>query len=441
MVAVLLMSNFSFLDGKWMESGKFGRKAEESYLYGDPTAVLFHLRTFLEKLTKLLIDLSGNEIDNKELNLNERIILLERQGTLPKVIANKFHKLRMDANIVVHEGGENLAEPIDALEALNYIKLAYSIAVWSYQEFDFAGFEAQPFFIPKGQTDHIQSQPNNESIESKYSKLEINQAEKENIEDTEKNMIRETAYHRLSNQGKKFSCVGIDSCKKGWMVVNITHTSFEIGIFETIEEVYKEYKDSNSLIIDIPIGLPEDKIQEEMRPDPSARHILGSRGCTVFNAPCRQAVYNDTYEQASQANREIMEKGLSKQSFAICPKIKEVDLFLEKAPHFKNRLLESHPEVCFAKLNSNQPIMDSKGTKEGQEKRIAVLEQHYDKTKDLIDYANRNQQYRRYLVDIIDALCMAVIGIVALENGIKSIPESPKTDNRGIPMQMVYAVD
>ena len=43
------------------------------------------------------------------------------------------------------------------------------------------------------------------------------------------------------------------------------------------------------------------------------------------------------------------------------------------------------------------------------------------------------------IVDVIDALCLAVIGRIGVKEGFKTIPVSPEKDSRGINMEMVYA--
>jgi len=72
----------------------------------------------------------------------------------------------------------------------------------------------------------------------------------------------------------------------------------------------------------MPIGLPESI--NEIRPDAEARRIISGRSSCIFNTPCRQAVYTGDYFEASEINRQILGKGLSKQSFAICSNIRSI---------------------------------------------------------------------------------------------------------------------
>ncbi len=77
---------------------------------------------------------------------------------------------------------------------------------------------------------------------------------------------------------------------------------------------------------------------------------MSGRASCIFNPPCRQALVEDDYYRASEVNKEILDKGLSKQSFNICEGIKEADKLLQNRPELKNKLRESHPEICFAAL-------------------------------------------------------------------------------------------
>lgn len=236
---------------------------------------------------------------------------------------------------------------------------------------------------------------------------------------------------------KKFSCVGIDGCKNGWVAVRITGTNFEVSIFHHIEEICKEFDDVNTLIIDMPIGLPE--TMGEIRPEGMARNILKGKASSIFNVPCRQAVHARTYEEANEINKEVLGKGLSRQSFNISPKMKEIDEYLAAHPQFKNQLLEGHPELCFAMLNSGVPLFENKKTYEGVRKRIELLSRYYEKTEELIAYVSGHDQLKTMMDDVMDAFCLAVTGMLSLEKGLKRIPESPMEDKWGILMQMVYA--
>jgi predicted RNase H-like nuclease len=171
-------------------------------------------------------------------------------------------------------------------------------------------------------------------------------------------------FNKLTHGQKDFSCVGIDGCRSGWVAVNITDNGFEVEMYKSIEEICSKFADSDCLLVDMPIGLAENS--KDIRPDSEARTYLSGRTSCIFNTPCRQAVYEEDYFEASQINKSYLGKGLSKQSFAICGQIRQIDEFLGKNPEYKGKLRESHPEVCFAVLASKDdiylPLYNSKHT-------------------------------------------------------------------------------
>jgi len=112
---------------------------------------------------------------------------------------------------------------------------------------------------------------------------------------------------------------------------------------------------------------------------------------------------------------------------------------LHNNPQWKNKLVESHPEFCFSKLNNNIPVFEDKKSKEGQEKRLEILTRYYQQCYQVVDKFLTDIPSRKKIDDVVDALCLAVIGKITLERGLKSIPENPMMDAKGIMMQMVYA--
>nr|WP_242987708.1 DUF429 domain-containing protein [Anaerobacterium chartisolvens] len=248
-------------------------------------------------------------------------------------------------------------------------------------------------------------------------------------------------FNRLTQEQRGFSSVGIDGCRAGWVAVNITKEGFEVELYKSIVEICSKYSDSDSILVDMPIGLPESI--DEIRPDAEARKIIAGRSSCIFNTPCRQSVYTEDYFEASSINKQVLGKGLSKQSFAICNNIREIDELLEKVPEFKEKIKESHPEICFAMLQSTgpykEPIYESKHTEEGQYARFTVLEQYYDRAADFVQYIHGHPRLSKISEDCIDALCLAVTGMLGIKNGFRTVPEKPMCDSRGILMQMVCA--
>lgn len=232
--------------------------------------------------------------------------------------------------------------------------------------------------------------------------------------------------------------VGADGCHAGWFAVAIAKDgSWETGVFEDVESLWNKYRRASVILLDIPIGLREDGALERLC-DKRARKLLGpKRGATVFPAPCRKATREETYREASRVNREMTGRGLSKQTWSIIPKIREVDELLASDKSAGSRIREIHPEICFWALACH-PMQRSKKKREGFLERMEVLRSVYPRTDELVSQARAG--FKSHDVakdDILDALSAAVTAKVGKEK-LVSLPEPPERDSRGLPMQMVY---
>jgi len=140
---------------------------------------------------------------------------------------------------------------------------------------------------------------------------------------------------------------GIDGCRGGWVVV----TASSEGGATSVERVPNlrgvvsrvDSGELGAVGIDIPIGLPE---SGSRRCDVEARKMIGSRRSSVFPAPIRALLGATSYEEALSRSRGIAGKVLSRQVFAILPKITEVDHLM--TPDCQHQLVEVHPGFASA---------------------------------------------------------------------------------------------
>lgn len=233
--------------------------------------------------------------------------------------------------------------------------------------------------------------------------------------------------------------VGVDGCAGKWVAVSISENGFEVNLYRNIKDVCEKYGEADSVIVDMPIGLPENL--SEMRPDCELRKRLKGKASSVFNTPCRQAVYAANYTQAIEENKKVLHGSISPLSNAIIPKIREIDLFLQENPEWKNRLLESHPEFCFSLLNRNSPILENKKTLTGIKKRMDLLSRYYPESYSVVKSFQKiaPSVLSTKLDDVIDALALAVVGLLGLKNGFYTVPGNSMADSTGIKMQILGA--
>ncbi|MDE0473498.1 MAG: DUF429 domain-containing protein, partial [Gammaproteobacteria bacterium] len=167
---------------------------------------------------------------------------------------------------------------------------------------------------------------------------------------------------------------GIDGCRAGWLYLALARSGEPgWGVVGAIEELVSGADDSDRIFVDTPIGLPNGR--ERRLCDREARRRLGAlRASAVFPAPVRAALAADTYEDANRISREETGRGMTRQTFAILPRVREVDCLLRKSEKARHIVREVHPEICFWALAGRSPLRDGKKTGGGFDERLALLE-------------------------------------------------------------------
>ena len=237
-----------------------------------------------------------------------------------------------------------------------------------------------------------------------------------------------------------FTAYGVDGCRAGWFFVAI-EPSREIrwGVVPMLADLVRTVADSDRIFVDIPIGLPEGA--ESRACDRDARRRLGRRASSVFSAPVRAVLGNDTFEDANRASRVAAGKGISKQTFAIVRKVQEIDSFLRQCPKAHGLVREVHPEVCFWAFAGETPMRLSKKAKAkaGFRERVSVLSSLRPSVPD--EASRIAREFRRKDVawdDIVDAFVAALTASQPAER-LRTLPAVPERDRCGLPMEMVYA--
>lgn len=241
-------------------------------------------------------------------------------------------------------------------------------------------------------------------------------------------------FRQLTTGKKECFVVGIDWMKPYWLAAEIRGEDIFVRKLTHLAEINNCYLHADAVLIDIPIGLPENAEENAARPDRAARNYLSAdRKPTMFPVPCRQSIHIAGYAQASAENERVLGKKLTSQSYAFAKMICQADDFLADEKYWQNRLMESHPEVAFQMLNGGNGLQSSKHTEAGARERITIL-QRYGIDPLSLFAAFTPKQYE----DVLDALCLAVSAKLGCENGFRTIPEEPTCDSRGLKMQMVF---
>ena len=237
--------------------------------------------------------------------------------------------------------------------------------------------------------------------------------------------------------------VGVDGCKGGWFSVGLDSGCYETAVFPTFRELLDYYASAKLILVDIPIGLPEGKGGRDC--DRKARKLLGRpRASSVFPTPTRQTVQQasrepEDYRAAVRIERGSRGKGIGIQTFNIAPKIAEVDEVMRTRGLGAEPLVrEVHPELLFCSLNCGKPMESPKKGNPGRDERLRVLQEAEPRAQKI--YEGGCCKFRRKVVardDILDALAAAVVAYHHHDR-LRTLPECPPKDPKGLPMEIVY---
>jgi len=242
---------------------------------------------------------------------------------------------------------------------------------------------------------------------------------------------------RASSGGGRVRHIGVDGCGGGWIAVSKSAGELRYAIFATARELFRAYSTAERICIDVPIGLPWRRVP--IRPcDRMARTILGARRSSVFPVPCRAALLADTFERAKRSNRKELGRALSRQAWGISPRIREVDRLLTGRLASRVEVREAHPEVCFWALAGRSPMKYSKKEKNGFRERLSLLTRFEPGAEEFVSRVLHQEPRRRVVADdVLDALVTFVTASTP-RSRLGAICGTPATDERGLPMEMVY---
>ena len=222
---------------------------------------------------------------------------------------------------------------------------------------------------------------------------------------------------------------GVDGCRQGWVMVRNAEGKYAAGIYDTFEALMKENADLDRILIDIPIGLSSPGYKRTI--EVLMREALKGRSSTVFNVPCRLAVYEENDEKARALNRDVEGKSLSIQSLNIRAKIKEVDRYLTEGKP-KVELVESHPELCFKFLNGGKVVPSKKASPEGMRERLAIL-RRYD-PQWVKFFEETFGQYKHLALkkdDVVDAICLCLVNTLGYGGKLSYLTDLNGVDEKG----------
>jgi predicted RNase H-like nuclease len=217
--------------------------------------------------------------------------------------------------------------------------------------------------------------------------------------------------------------VGVDACRGGWVGVVLRDGAFAGSVVAVgCADLLAAVSEARVVAVDIPIGLLEAGWR---RADAAARRVLGARAATVFAIPPRPVVEAPTYQEANRRCRTLTGRGLSRQAWALVPRILDV----ERCHDATGRdLWEVHPEVSFRDL-AGRPLDAAKRTAVGQAARRALLA-----GAGITLPAGLLASRLAAAHDVLDAAVVAWSAARIAAGTAASLPDPPERDRGGRPI-------
>jgi predicted RNase H-like nuclease len=222
------------------------------------------------------------------------------------------------------------------------------------------------------------------------------------------------------NRGQQTHAVlGVDGCRSGWVGVVLAPGRPVVGVLgatiaTVVEAAGAAAGTLQAIGIDMPVHPPE---AGHRQADVAARVHLGRKASSLFPTPARSVLDAPSYADACAAARALDGRAISRQAWALRPKILEVGAWLAAAPC---PVYEVHPEVSFSLL-TGAPIMAGKRSAAGlAARRQALLEAGIVAPTDLADARGVAAD------DVLDATVVAWSARRIAAGRARSFPDPPE---------------
>lgn len=220
---------------------------------------------------------------------------------------------------------------------------------------------------------------------------------------------------------------GADGCRTGWVVCRRDSNGvLDIGVVKTLAEACEGL---SVLAVDMPIGFV-DVPRPGRACEGQARKLLPGKASSVFPTPCRPALACTTHADANAVSRKLG-MGLNQQTFHLFPKMREVDGLLRARPRLKRIVYEAHPELAFARMNGDKPVLSKKRRPEGYAERYRLLAEHgFACPVDRLAGAARD--------DILDAIAVCRTALLIAHGTATRLGPAKARDSKGLPMNIWF---
>jgi len=234
---------------------------------------------------------------------------------------------------------------------------------------------------------------------------------------------------------------GVDGCRAGWIAVLMRtddQGAHRVVTASSLDAIADAPEQPAVIAVDMPIGLPDRTEGSGRVPEQLIRPLLGARQSSVFAIPSRSAVEAVEFAEACTiaAATSDPSRKVSRQGFAIFPKIREIDALLRARPDLHDRVYEVHPELAFWALNDARALDRPKKVKgtphgPGMALRRELLRRSGLLPEALIEAAPPRGAAED---DLLDALAGLTVALDLARGGGQSFPDPPGRDAHGLPV-------
>ncbi|MBG1233679.1 DUF429 domain-containing protein [Aestuariivirga litoralis] len=223
--------------------------------------------------------------------------------------------------------------------------------------------------------------------------------------------------------------IGVDGARGGWIAAIWDGEALTTRLFAHFAEVLE--LDTSVIAVDMPIGLPP---LHRRKAEREARAKLTGRKSSIFAIPSRAAIYQESYAAACVENLKHSDppRKLSKQTFHLFPKMREVDGLM--MPALQALVHETHPELAFCAMNVFAALRHSKKTPEGEAERMALLQAQGLPALQPHHFDFPRKDVKRD--DVIDACAAAWSAWRILERKALRFPDVEERDALGLLMRI-----
>lgn len=220
---------------------------------------------------------------------------------------------------------------------------------------------------------------------------------------------------------------GADGCRTGWVVCRRDYDgTLQVAVVKSLAEACEGL---SVLAVDMPIGLV-DTPRPGRACEREARALLPGKTSSVFPTPCRPALDCTTHAEANALSKRLG-VGLTRQTFNLFPKMREVDALLRGNETLRSIVREAHPELAFARMNGGRPVLSRKRRPDGFAERLELLARHgFPWRPRPLSGAARD--------DVLDAMAVCHTALLIAQGTAARLGPDHERDRHGLPMNIWF---